>query len=108
LIQANIELLRLDKRAQLKQQDALAFLKHPPAQPYDVVFLDPPYASDLLEKALPLLNQPAWLSPSSMIFIEHSTHHAPPALLGSGELGWEKLRQGTAGEVSYSLYRATS
>ena len=107
LIQANVELLRLDKRAQLKQHDALVFLKHPPAQPYDVVFLDPPYASDLLEKVLPLLNQPAWLSPTAMIFIEHSTHQTPPALLSSGALAWEKLRQGTAGEVSYSLYHVT-
>ena len=108
LIQANVELLRLDKRAQLKQHDALVFLKHPPAKPYDVVFLDPPYASDLLEKVLPLLNQPAWLSPTAMIFIEHSTHQTPPALLSSGALAWEKLRQGTAGEVSYSLYHATN
>ena len=108
LLQANINLLRLGPRAQLRQQDALAFLKHPPAQPYDVVFLDPPYASNLLAQVLPLLNQPAWLSPSSMIFIDQSTHQAPPALLTSGELGWEKLRQGTAGEVSYSLYQAAS
>jgi len=108
LIQANIELLCLGKRGQLKQQDALAFLKHPPQQPYDVVFLDPPYASDLLENVLPLLSHAAWLTPSSMIFVEHSTHQATPALLSSGELGWEKLRQGTAGEVSYSLYHAAS
>jgi 16S rRNA (guanine966-N2)-methyltransferase len=108
LLQANIDLLRLGQRAQLRQYDAVAFLKHPPAQPYDLVFLDPPYASDLLEKALTLFNQAAWLAPSAKIFIEHSTHHAPPALLSSGALAWEKLRQGTAGEVSYSLYQATS
>ncbi|OYY74972.1 MAG: 16S rRNA (guanine(966)-N(2))-methyltransferase RsmD [Gammaproteobacteria bacterium 28-57-27] len=108
LLQENIELLRLSQRAQLKRQDALAFLKSTPQQPYDVVFLDPPYASDLLAQVLPLLKQAEWLSPSALIFIDQSSHHAPPALLESGELGWEKLRQGTAGEVSYSLYQATS
>lgn len=108
LLQENIQLLRLSQRAQLKRQDALAFLKLIPEQPYDVVFLDPPYASDLLAQTLPLLKQAGWLSPSAMIFIDQSSHQVPPALLDSGELGWEKLRQGTAGEVSYSLYQATS
>jgi 16S rRNA (guanine966-N2)-methyltransferase len=108
LLQENIELLRLSQRAQLKRQDALAILKLTPQQPYDVVFLDPPYASDLLAQALPLLKQAGWLGPSALIFIEQSSHQAPPTLLVNGELGWEKLRQGTAGEVSYSLYQATS
>ncbi len=108
LIQHNIELLRLGERASLKRQDALGLLKYPPEQPYDLVFLDPPYASDLLAKTLPLLNQPDWLKPEAMVFIDQSVRHAPPACLTSGELGWEKLRQGQAGEVSYSLFRTAS
>ena len=108
LLQQNIELLRLGQRAQVRRLDALAFLKQAPAQPYDVLFLDPPYASDLLTQVLPLLNTCAWLSPSAKIFIEHSAHQAPPALLESGELNWEKLRQGQAGEVSYKLYHVLS
>ena len=108
LIQQNIELLRLNQRAKLARQDALVFLKQPPSLPYDVVFLDPPYASNLLSQALPLLNQSGWLARNAKIFIEHSSHSAPPALLEGNELTWEKLRQGTAGEVSYSLYHATN
>ena len=104
LIQHNIELLRLNAQATLKRQDALNLLRHPPVQPYDLVFLDPPYASDLLAKVLPLLNQPAWLKPDSLIFVEKSVRHAPPTCLTNGELAWEKLRDGQAGEVSYSLF----
>ena len=108
LIQQNIELLRLNQRAKVVRQDALVFLKQAPSQPYDVVFLDPPYASELLAQALLPLHQPGWLARNAKIFIEHSAHQNPPALLNNGEHRWEKLRQGTAGEVSYSLYQAAS
>jgi 16S rRNA (guanine966-N2)-methyltransferase len=108
LIQQNIELLRLGEQAQLKRMDALVFLKQTPPQPYDVIFLDPPYASDLLAKVLPMLTQPGWLSSHAKIFIDQSAHSTPPPALSDGTLGWECLRQGKAGDVHYSLYQVTS
>jgi 16S rRNA (guanine966-N2)-methyltransferase len=38
--------------------------------PCDVVFMDPPYRSDLAEKALPRLSDQGWLSPSCWISVE--------------------------------------
>ncbi|MEW5837956.1 MAG: 16S rRNA (guanine(966)-N(2))-methyltransferase RsmD [Pseudomonadota bacterium] len=104
-LEQNLALLRLQDRARLWRTDALAFLQRPPAQPYDIVFLDPPYASDLLAEVLPLITHAGWLAREARIFIDQSAHQAAPACLQNGELQWEKLRQGRAGEVSYSLYR---
>lgn len=100
LLQANLELLRLTDRARVHHQDALAFLRTRPTQPYDVVFLDPPYASDLLDQALAILAGDGWLGPEARIYVERPARLGPPPV----PEGWELLRQGEAGEVGYYLY----
>jgi 16S rRNA (guanine966-N2)-methyltransferase len=75
--------------------DSVAWLAQA-ASRYDLVFLDPPYASDLLARVLPLL--PARLKPGARVFIEWP-QGAPPAL--PPELEWRKERQ--AGQVSFGL-----
>jgi len=100
LLQSNLELLRLTERARVQHQDAQAFLRHAPARPYDLVFLDPPYASDLLEQALASLAGMGWLAPDARIYVERPAKLGPPPV---PEV-WELLRQGEAGEVGYYLY----
>jgi 16S rRNA (guanine966-N2)-methyltransferase len=100
LLLANLELLRLTERARVHHQDALGFLRVPPSPPYDVVFLDPPYASDLLGLVLAALGGAGWLAPDARIYVERPARLGPPDVPG----GWERLRQGEAGEVGYYLY----
>lgn len=50
LIRENLELCRLAERAEVRQGDAMACLRS--GGKYDIIFLDPPYASGLLESAL--------------------------------------------------------
>ena len=50
LIQENLALCRLADRVRVRQGDALAYLRS--GEKFDLVFLDPPYASGLLEQAL--------------------------------------------------------
>ena len=50
LIQENLALCRLADRARVRQGDALPYLRS--GEKFDLVFLDPPYASGLLEQAL--------------------------------------------------------
>lgn len=102
LLRENLQHLRLSERARVLHSDALTFCRQTPAQPYDGVFLDPPYASALLDQTLPILHQPGWLADEAWLFIEHSVQHTLDAELTAG---WEKHRAGTAGEVSYNLYR---
>ena len=51
IIRENLKLTGLEGQATVVQGDALAFLTRC-REKYDVIFLDPPYASDLLKKAM--------------------------------------------------------
>ncbi|WP_269531124.1 16S rRNA (guanine(966)-N(2))-methyltransferase RsmD [Chitinimonas sp. BJYL2] len=79
---------------ELVSADAMAWLARC-ADRFDLVFLDPPFASDLLPKALalvvPLLNDGA------RVYVESAK--LPPLA------GWETLREGKAGVVQYALLR---
>lgn len=80
-------------RAEVLQCDALEFLRHYRGPPFDVVFLDPPYASNLAEPALALLRP--HLAPGAAVYVETPSPVAPA--------GWTVLRSGRAGAVSYQL-----
>ncbi len=71
-----------------------------PAQPFDVVFLDPPFALDLWGTLAQLLDTGGWLAPSALVYVE-SPGAVPPAL----PLSWQVHRQGRAGAVQFGLYR---
>jgi 16S rRNA (guanine966-N2)-methyltransferase len=74
--------------------DALAYLKRS-TETFDVVFVDPPYASELAMKALRLL--PAHLNPGARVYVESSTPLSPPP-------PWRALREDRAGAVRYALF----
>ena len=50
LVRQNVELCGLSHAARIRKGDALAYLKS--GEKFDLIFLDPPYASDLLNQAL--------------------------------------------------------
>ncbi len=52
-VKANLETADLAEKATVLQTDAFAFLQTSGLM-FDIVFLDPPYAADLVQKALPL------------------------------------------------------
>ena len=51
LIRENVALCKLEDRAKIRQGEALPYLRS--GAKFDIVFLDPPYASGLLAQALP-------------------------------------------------------
>lgn len=51
-------------------QNALDYLNQKPATPFDLVFLDPPFHQQLLEKTCTLLEQGGWLKPQAQIYLE--------------------------------------
>ena len=51
LIRENLKLTGLDGQATVVQGDALAYLTRS-RETFDLIFLDPPYASDLLKKVM--------------------------------------------------------
>jgi len=67
--------------------------------PFDVVFLDPPYAAGLLPDLLRSLSRPGLLAPGALVYLEGAAAGGPPAL----PPGWRLHRSGRAGDVGYHL-----
>jgi 16S rRNA (guanine(966)-N(2))-methyltransferase RsmD len=80
---------------ELKRADALEFLRADGGV-YDIVFVDPPYRSDLWPRVAPLL--PQRLAPQALVYLERAGRAGPLA-------GWEVWRQGRAGQVAYQLLK---
>lgn len=87
-------------RGQVVQSDAGRFLAGAPA-PFDIVFLDPPYADRALADACRRLDERGWLRRGGLAYLEE------PASAGAPEVpsGWTLLRSKRAGEVGYHLAR---
>ncbi|MBV8049103.1 MAG: 16S rRNA (guanine(966)-N(2))-methyltransferase RsmD [Paludibacterium sp.] len=90
-LQANRQLLAATQ-VDVLCTDALHFLRAA-RETFDVVFVDPPYDSDLLSEVLPLL-APV-LAADAVVYLESRTWPALP--------GWEVSRRGKAGVVCYGL-----
>ena len=81
--------------------DALGWLSQAnDAGPFDIVFLDPPYDSELLSAAAAALVKSGKLAPDARVYLESRARAAMPAL----PEGWQRLRDGRAGEVGYHLF----
>jgi 16S rRNA (guanine966-N2)-methyltransferase len=78
--------------------DALGWLTHHRETPFDIVFLDPPYDSDLLGSVAGALA--GRLAPDARVYLERRARDPLPPLPG----GWNELRAGRAGEVGYHLF----
>lgn len=64
----------------------------PATQQVDVLFLDPPYASDLAEATLVALDDCGLLAPHGLIAWQHAVRRQPPVL--SGYTLWQSRRYG--------------
>ena len=81
-------------------EDARQFLRRAP-QPFEIVFLDPPFASALLQEICDALAR-GWLAPEAWIYVESPADAALPAL----PAGWSVHRTKRAGQVGYHLLRS--
>jgi 16S rRNA (guanine966-N2)-methyltransferase len=79
---------------------AARFLRTP-AEPFQVVFLDPPFGKDALAEYIPMLDQGSWLEAGSLVYLENERVAGVPAL----PTHWELLKSKSAGEVGYHLAR---
>lgn len=71
---------------------------------FDLVFLDPPFATELAAAAAERLERAGWLAPRALIYLEHPSSGEIPRMPQS----WNALRSKRAGEVGYHLLeRAT-
>ncbi len=97
-LRQNISLLGLNQ-TRVEQADALSWLQSP-AQSFDIVFLDPPFADNLLHQASQLLEDGGWLKSDALIYVEADAGMDMPQLPS----GWRQLKEKRAGQVVYALY----
>ncbi|MDH3491339.1 MAG: RsmD family RNA methyltransferase, partial [Gammaproteobacteria bacterium] len=95
---ANINTLGAEG-AVVQQMDALDYLSGENAGRFDLVFLDPPFATDMVDKVCRLLDERKMLADDACIYIEQERSKAEPEL----PEGWEVLKNKTAGNVRYML-----
>ncbi len=96
-LKANAEMLHTT-RLTVVQMDVLNYLTGA-AHPHDIIFLDPPFASNCAETVCRLLEEHDWLKPEGLCYIE------TPATRQLAELpnNWNILKHKTAGDVGYFL-----
>jgi 16S rRNA (guanine966-N2)-methyltransferase len=98
-LQTNAQLLRGGSaeaettNLELVQRDALQFLADNHER-FDVVFLDPPYRSELLARCFALLRDR--LNPGGLVYFETDSNDAALA-------GWQIVKTGRAGNVKFHL-----
>jgi len=87
-------------RGRTVRADAAGFLAQP-ATPFDVIFLDPPFAAPVLPEICQRIEAGGWLKEGGLVYLES------PAAAGEPELppGWTLLKSKRAGEVGYHLAR---
>jgi 16S rRNA (guanine966-N2)-methyltransferase len=79
--------------------DAVAFLATAPT-PFDLVFLDPPFAADLWSTLAQRLETDGWLAAQAWVYVESPRERVPAV-----PPQWILHREGRAGEVRHALYR---
>ncbi len=89
--------------ARIEAGEALAFLRSQPKNSFDLIFVDPPFATGLHEPALSALAWQGVLAPGGFCYIEQPAGDDLPPL----PEGWTLHRTGKAGEVGYHLLHAT-
>jgi 16S rRNA (guanine966-N2)-methyltransferase len=87
-------------RGRVVRADARRYLEQP-AVPFDVIFLDPPFAAPVLPEICRRIEAGGWLKPGGYAYLESSAAAGEPELPG----GWRLLRSKRAGEVGYHLAR---
>ena len=97
-LQQNIQLLEATD-ARVVATEALGFLRAGCDMPYDVVFLDPPFADDNVGELCRLLLENGFVAAGSYIYLEQARDRSTPEL----PTGFTVWREKTAGNVRYAL-----
>lgn len=96
-LSAQAEKLQADQ-IQIINTRAEAYLANT-GEPFDIVFLDPPFNSDLLSITCDLLTRNNWIKTDSHIYLEANAKSGFPELPAN----WGLLRNKKAGGVCYGL-----
>jgi 16S rRNA (guanine966-N2)-methyltransferase len=100
-LRQTLEMLEAEN-ATVVRADAVEYLRQTP-QTFDIIFLDPPFSTDLIARCAGLIETHGWIKPGGLIYVE------APSRIESLPLpaGWELIRSKKAGQVGYHLAQKT-
>lgn len=79
------------------EADALQWIKSV-NEPFDIIFLDPPFGQNLIEQSLARLHESGCVSEQTLIYVESETVWQPG-------INVEVIKQAKAGQVNYMLLK---
>ncbi|MDA8104265.1 MAG: 16S rRNA (guanine(966)-N(2))-methyltransferase RsmD [Nitrospiraceae bacterium] len=102
-ISGHIEKMGLGEKAEVYTEDAGRFIKRmlSTGMDFDIIFADPPYASDETEEILPLLDAGGLLKKGGCLIVEGPSKQVPHEELHSLRL----IKRYRYGDTSLTLYR---
>ena len=98
-LETNIDIVGANAAAKVVQGDGLRYLGNAPESLFDIVFLDPPFAADLLNETCRLLAENKLLADGGLVYLELERMQDEPSFPD----GWQVLKNKTAGNVRYML-----
>ena len=97
----NVEALGLGGVTKVYRRDATDLGPAHPVEPFSLVFLDPPYAKGLANKALVSLRDGGWLTPSALLVVEDAK-----AAAFAAPQGFEELERRVYDDTEFVFLRA--
>lgn len=101
VIRENLKVTALESQAKVISGDSMAFLQSQKGQKYNIILLDPPYAEDLLERAMKTIAEFDILSPYGIMVCEHPEDKSLPELPAAYARG----RTYRYGKICFTLFR---
>ncbi len=103
VLERNLESLAASA-AEIVCGDALGFLASYRGEAFDIVFVDPPFAGDMLADVCAALHGSEAAAPGTSVYLEDERSRDLPPL----PAGWQILKERTAGNVRYALLTITT
>jgi 16S rRNA (guanine966-N2)-methyltransferase len=103
-LHANVRALGVESRTQVVRGDVEREVRRLAAEGrrFEIVFLDPPYATDLAACALDALGPGQLVSPDGLVIAQHFTKRPPAREYG----GFRVFRERRFGETTLTFFRA--
>ena len=98
-LQENVRLLNLQDVVEVNHGKAHSWLEQYKGEPFNLVFLDPPFADNLLEQTLRQLLASRLLSDRVLLYVERDAAQLLPELPANCQV----IKDKKAGQVAYSL-----
>ena len=94
----NLSLLKASNGT-VVESSALVFLKRPCPEPFDVIFLDPPFRQGMLKDTCQMLHDNGYLHDQSILYIEVEKELNPLPVPDN----WQILKFKQAGQIAFQL-----